>query len=192
MNRTLLLLGTTFLFGVLPLLAQGCGGQGGSAMSCCPATPEAAAPPGNHGDHSSAPAAPTAAAPTQVDGTAKIVFDNYLIIQRALADDSVKKVAASAEALAKAVRENSANPFPVEVAVQADALTKAKDLVAARTAFKPLSDLLIQYAKANKLAPGAYYEVYCPMAKAGWLQADKAVKNPYFGAAMLRCGTVKN
>jgi Cu(I)/Ag(I) efflux system membrane fusion protein len=127
-----------------------------------------------------------------VDGSAKIVFDNYLIIQRALADDSLKKVAASAEALAKAVRENPATTIHAEVAAQADALMKAKDLVAARTALKPLSELLIKYAKANKLTPGAYYEVYCPMAKAGWLQADKAVKNPYFGAAMLRCGSVKN
>jgi hypothetical protein len=29
------------------------------------------------------------------------------------------------------------------------------------------------------------------MAKAGWLQADKTVRNPYFGQAMLSCGQIK-
>jgi Cu(I)/Ag(I) efflux system membrane fusion protein len=27
---------------------------------------------------------------------------------------------------------------------------------------------------------------------ADWLQADKSVANPYFGASMLRCGSVKS
>ncbi len=39
------------------------------------------------------------------------------------------------------------------------------------------------------------YEVFCPMAfdnsGASWLQTDKQVRNPYFGARMLDCGEVK-
>lgn len=39
------------------------------------------------------------------------------------------------------------------------------------------------------------YEVFCPMAfnnkGASWLQTDKQVRNPYFGAQMLSCGEVK-
>ena len=41
----------------------------------------------------------------------------------------------------------------------------------------------------------ALYEAYCPMAfndaGAAWIQADKAVLNPYFGDRMLRCGVVR-
>ena len=47
-------------------------------------------------------------------------------------------------------------------------------------------------AKANKLSDKPIYEVYCPMKKASWLSADKAIKNPYYGSSMLTCGEVKS
>ncbi|RYF82932.1 MAG: DUF3347 domain-containing protein, partial [Chitinophagaceae bacterium] len=31
---------------------------------------------------------------------------------------------------------------------------------------------------------------YCPMKKALWLSNEKAIKNPYYGSAMLTCGKV--
>ena len=41
---------------------------------------------------------------------------------------------------------------------------------------------------------GSVYVLHCPMAfnnrGADWLQADRIVRNPYFGAAMLKCGDV--
>ena len=43
----------------------------------------------------------------------------------------------------------------------------------------------------KKVSSEAYQEVYCPMAKASWLQAGKKIKNPYFGQAMLTCGELK-
>ncbi|NBQ40151.1 MAG: DUF3347 domain-containing protein [Alphaproteobacteria bacterium] len=33
--------------------------------------------------------------------------------------------------------------------------------------------------------------MYCPMARAVWVQPTGQVENPYFGAAMLRCGAPK-
>ena len=50
---------------------------------------------------------------------------------------------------------------------------------------------LIRYAKGGNIPAGKLHEVYCPMAKASWLQADKTVRNPYFGPAMLDCGQIK-
>ncbi len=35
-----------------------------------------------------------------------------------------------------------------------------------------------------------YYD-YCPMAKSYWYSTEKAIKNPYFGSKMLKCGEVK-
>ena len=41
----------------------------------------------------------------------------------------------------------------------------------------------------------ALFRIRCPMAfndrGATWLQADRDVRNPYFGAAMPKCGTVE-
>lgn len=35
------------------------------------------------------------------------------------------------------------------------------------------------------------YQDYCPMAKASWLSEVKDIKNPYYGAKMMTCGSVK-
>jgi len=119
----------------------------------------------------------------------KSVYAHYLKIQADLANDSLTGVAENANAITKAV-QGDAKILPVEVGTKAEALAKAKDLSAARDAFKPLSDALIKYLADNK-AKGAYVEVYCPMARASWLQADKNVNNPYFGTAMSGCGVIK-
>jgi hypothetical protein len=121
----------------------------------------------------------------------KLVFDHYLKIQADLANDSLKGVPEEANAIVKAVQGDSIKMLPETAATQAEALAKGSDLKAARTAFKPLSDSLIKYL-AEHHAKNAYVEVYCPMAKASWLQADKNVNNPYLGQEMPTCGEIKN
>lgn len=122
----------------------------------------------------------------------KSVYDNYLAIQKELAGDSLKGVDQYASAIAKAVRGDGMKMLPMDVARQAEALAKTKDLKTAREAFKPLSASLVKYLADNKAGRGLYHEAYCPMAKAGWLQVDKEIKNPYYGKSMLDCGSFKN
>src|SRR5579859_5848690 len=123
-------------------------------------------------------------------GPVKSVYGDYLKIQASLAKDSLSGVADNADAIAKAV-QTDAKSLPASVATQAEALARTSDLKSARAAFKPLSDSLIQYLADHK-ARGAYVQVYCPMANASWLQADKKVNNPYFGHAMATCGEIQN
>lgn len=123
-------------------------------------------------------------------GPVKSVYDHYLKIQASLANDSLAGVAENADAITKAA-QGDAKILPTEVGTQAKALAQAKDLPTARAAFKLLSDVLIKYLADNK-AKAAYVQVYCPMAKASWLQADKTVKNPYLGQAMSECGEIQN
>ena len=122
----------------------------------------------------------------------KSVYTHYLKIQVALAKDSLTGVEEQANAIAKSVRGDEAKSLPPDLAKQADTVAKAKDLAAARQAFKPLSNSLIKYLAGQKLPKGTYYEVYCPMAKASWLQANKEVNNPYMGKEMASCGVIKN
>lgn len=122
----------------------------------------------------------------------KSVLDQYLVIQKELTKDSVLGVDEHANAIAKAVKGDEMKMLSPEVATQAEALAKAKDLKAARVAFKPLSDSLIKYLADHKSGKGTYHEAYCPMAKASWLQTGKAVTNPYMGTAMPTCGVLKN
>lgn len=72
----------------------------------------------------------------------------------------------------------------------------AKDMAAGRQAFEGLSSLTIRAAKLFGTDPErTLHVVHCPMAfdnkGADWLQGDQTVANPYFGAAMLRCGEVR-
>src|SRR5216117_613394 len=122
----------------------------------------------------------------------KSVLDHYLMIQTELAKDSVKGVDEHANAIAKAVKGDEMKMLSPDVAKQAETLAKAKDLKAAREAFKPLSASLIKYLADNKAGKGTYHEAYCPMVKASWLQKETQIKNPYMGKEMLTCGTLKN
>ena len=141
-----------------------------------------------------------AARPGNQDSTSRKVFmapvqsvyDNYITVQGALAQDSLKGVSAAATAMAEAIKADSMKMLTPKVAQQAEALAQAKDLATARDAFKSLSDSLIQYLKAQKVPAGSYYVAYCPMAKASWLQTGKTILNPYTGASMAHCGQIKS
>jgi len=117
-------------------------------------------------------------------------LEQYVKIQTALAGDSLKGVPEAAAAIAETAKTNS-DALPEAVMMQAEAVGKATDIKAARVALKPLSMSLISAASALKDKTGHYYEAFCPMAGAAWIQADKKVANPYYGASMLTCGEIR-
>ena len=118
------------------------------------------------------------------------VLEQYVKIQTALAADSLKGIPEAATAIAAAAKE-STGTLPEATASQAEAVAKATDIKAARAAFKPLSTTLIAAANTPKEKTGHYYEAFCPMANAAWIQTDKKVANPYYGASMLTCGEIR-
>jgi len=120
----------------------------------------------------------------------KSVFESYLKIESALANESSVGIGFNASAIGSAVRADSMKMFPLKVAKQAEILAGTRNLSSAREAFKPLSKSLIQYlADHNITRP--YVEVYCPIVKASWIQKDKKINNPYMGGSMRSCGTIK-
>jgi hypothetical protein len=72
----------------------------------------------------------------------------------------------------------------------------SKDIAGLRTAFAPLSDAMLAWLKLEPNPLGdALSVVHCPMARDGkgakWLQVGTQLKNPYFGAEMLECGSIE-
>lgn len=155
----------------------GCCGSDTGAMPHCPAM-------SGHESHDAQPVAVASKLPQPVAA----VFDNYIRIQTALAKDSLQGVAESARAIAKAVKDDTSKALSASVAQQADALAKGTDLPTTRTAFKPLSQSLIEYASRNPQVAGLYRQVHCSMADASWLQTNSVVNNPYLGKSMPHCG----
>lgn len=122
-----------------------------------------------------------ATAQASIADTPQDVLNHYLRVQDTLARDSMKNVSVNAQAIAQAIQDDETMSLPTAIAQEADTLAKASNLTEARQAFKPLSESLIAYFKTNGVPPGIYYEVYCPIAKAGWLQAAGTIRNPYLG-----------
>lgn len=88
---------------------------------------------------------------------------------------------------AKIVGESSRDALLKDVTV----ISNSKDLKEQRINFAPFSDNMIALAKSVKLSTDPVYQQYCPMKKASWLSSQQAIKNPYYGSAMLTCGSVK-
>src|SRR6478609_351085 len=78
---------------------------------------------------------------------------------------------------------------------EAAKISKATGLDEIRKTFASLSNEMKTVVKAGQVSKGELYLEYCPMANnnagAYWLSNEKEIKNPYFGDAMLKCGSVK-
>lgn len=118
------------------------------------------------------------------------LVEPYLQVQAALAGDQFDGVTAHATAIEKAAVTlgNDAGA----IVAGAKKLGAAKDIKEARTAFGDVSTAITEYAVKTKSGFGADVRVaYCPMVNKPWLTKDKTIRNPYYGAAMLTCGTFK-
>ena len=118
----------------------------------------------------------------------KALIEPYLTVQAALAADKFEGIAANATAIEAAAM--ALGKDAEKLAGGAKKLAGAKDIAAARTAFGDVSEALVAYAEKTKSGLGADVQVaFCPMANKPWLQKNKEIKNPYYGAAMLSCGS---
>jgi hypothetical protein len=119
------------------------------------------------------------------------LVDPYLQVQVALASDQFAGIADHAKAIEAAATALGADA--AKVVDGAKKLAVAKDIAAARTAFGDVSQALAAYAEKTKsgFGPGVRL-AYCPMVDKPWLQKDSQIRNPYYGASMLTCGSFKN
>lgn len=75
-------------------------------------------------------------------------------------------------------------------------LVAAPDVAGKRERFIGLSERMVALARGTSDLPGTYFVQFCPMADdnrgAFWLSKQEAIRNPYFGEAMLTCGEVRD
>ena len=142
--------------------------------------------------------------PTQVS-TIKSGTDNqptlfqlltyYYNIKDALVKSSVSSAVANASEfarIAKGIDPNVVSKHKLEALLKdAEQILKSKDIGKQREYFAQLSTNMYALAKEQKLSDVPVYQQYCPMKKASWLSSSMAIKNPYYGSAMLTCGEVQ-
>ncbi len=133
------------------------------------------------------------------DAGMKPIATQYAKIHKALAGDSTRGVQAAARkiaALAGKLKARSVSGahakhyagLPAKIKAAAVKLSRAKAIDKQRAAFKELSRPLAMWVTMSR--PAGINVVFCSMAKGSWLQTDKQIQNPYYGAKMLRCGEV--
>ncbi|MGE3274753.1 MAG: hypothetical protein AB7O67_06555 [Vicinamibacterales bacterium] len=130
------------------------------------------------------------AAPAEPEGGPEMaLLTPYLQVQVALAGDTLEGVPAAANQVADEADRIGAGGEAI--AAGAHAVANAADLEAARTAFGELSDAVLAYTTAEGIEPQNLRVAYCPMVNKSWYQRGDAIRNPFYGSAMLECGAFK-
>ncbi len=155
----------------------------------------------SHGEHQMAEV--SLDVPAEFRAQLTQIVPPYLAIGQALAADDVASAMAVVPALHQAVSSIISQSLSGKAAKRwtgeqenlskiTATLSKATDLSSLRSAFALLSEELLSlqhtfgFPNSDQL-----FELHCPMAfdgrGASWIQTDEQVRNPYYGAAMLKC-----
>ncbi len=134
------------------------------------------------------------------------VVDNYLLLKDAFVASDPGQASRQAEQVLMAIEKvdmsllkGDAHMFWMEKveALQAhgNAIKKSEDIEEQRKQFSFLTNALVEVITAFGTGEHVLYLQHCPMAfdneGADWLSSEEAVRNPYFGEKMLKCGAVK-
>jgi hypothetical protein len=147
---------------------------------------------------------------TNVDAKAaasiKTIVDHYLHIKNALANDKSSEAANGAKAMEDAIgkldkslltaeQKTAYDANEEELKEHADHIAKNGDNIKhQRSHFVQMSEVVYELVRDFGAGRPVYHD-HCPMARdnqgAMWISETKEIKNPYFGAQMLKCGTVE-
>jgi hypothetical protein len=120
---------------------------------------------------------------TQSNQAAIPAFEHYEAVRVALSADKLADVASHAKQLAAMVEPLGGS----EAQKSADALAEATSIEDARKHFGDLSTILVPVFQQEKIPGTTAY--MCAMKEKPWIQRGDKVENPYYGKAMLTCGS---
>ncbi|MBN1804794.1 MAG: efflux RND transporter periplasmic adaptor subunit [Sedimentisphaerales bacterium] len=135
-----------------------------------------------------------------------VVVEKYLSLHEALASDDKDKASKAADNALQTLNAvemglltgNAHDVWMTNSTKMKDALEtikQARAIESMREAFEKLSiELIAIVGQFAVQSDKTLYRIHCPMAfnnkGADWLQMDKDIRNPYFGASMYKCGQV--
>ena len=136
----------------------------------------------------------------------KPLFNEYLLLKDALVADDFEKSKQIATSLLSKLNKTNMGVFTGEahnvwmqhssaIEKALKPIDKAENIGEVRRHFKTLSDQFVMLAITFGPFDQTLYIQHCPMANsnkgADWISSEKEIQNPYFGASMLKCGSVK-
>ena len=130
------------------------------------------------------------------------VLSSYLALKNALVSDDESTAKKEAKNMIKAIKNTDMALLKGDAHIAwmgdmnalnngLDEVITGKDLEKTRMAFIEVSnrmaDVIDKFSLSN---PDGLYLQYCPMADAYWISGEDAIRNPYYGSGMLKCGRV--
>jgi hypothetical protein len=120
----------------------------------------------------------------------ELMINQAVAIASSLAHDRLDDVATNAAGID--LEATSLGKPAAKISGAAKDVLKATKIADVRAAYGKLSEALVAYLDAQKKTPGAGLKVaVCPMVNKPWIQKDGPIQNPYYGSAMLGCGSFK-
>ena len=134
------------------------------------------------------------------------LIENYMLIKNALVNDQFEHWQHQIEANNNALKnidmrlfKGDAHGVWMENNKKLESVLKllksSKDITSARKHFKAYSDEMLVLMKTFGVVDKTVFVQRCPMANndkgADWLSFEKEIRNPYFGASMLKCGELR-
>ena len=118
------------------------------------------------------------------------VIVEYMALKDALVKSDTKKASMAAKNLSKQMKKGFGDSEMKAVKM----IAESDNLVGQREAFQVVTAGVLEWSKNNDAGSTLYIQ-HCPMSfgnkGADWLSLSEEVLNPYYGDAMLRCGSVK-
>ncbi len=116
------------------------------------------------------------------------LLDKYISMKNALVNGQAAN--AAIKTFHDAVKSEAHFAQKAELLKASEKLSKAGSIEKQRAVFNDVSTTMWKLTKKSDQINQAVYYQYCPMKKAYWLSYEKDIKNPYYGASMLTCGSV--
>ena len=141
----------------------------------------------------------------KLSGVLAEAVGHYFQLKNALVEDNAATAATGAKAMTASLQQLDKSYFTADQKKAYDAIEKglkdhatqiaaSNDIKAQRAHFVDLSNNVYELVKAFGAGKTVYHD-YCPMANddkgALWVSEINDIKNPYFGASMLTCGSVE-
>ena len=159
----------------------------------------------NHGDRALNDQGAMESGKINADGKAAIeeLLIGYDLLKDALVSDNGQKAKEEAGKLKEKIGKTAMSLFGGEahqpwmtfqekVITALDKMESAGDITEVRTGFIAVSDQFVSLAKLFGPFGETLYVQFCPMTNenkgAQWISRVSEVRNPYYGAAMLKCG----
>ncbi|CAM3484406.1 DUF3347 domain-containing protein [Sphingobacterium prati] len=170
---------------------------------CCQYERTLSAPPANPENTPESKEESTGSSSVAKAGNFQVIYDQYFQLKDALVASDRKTVATGAAKLASllttlkstdltAAEQQAWKTQAIAITQYTKTLQEAENLAKQRVAFVSLSEEVYKLAKSSKPTL-LVYQQKCPMFNDGkgatWLSLNKDIKNPYYGAQMLTCGS---